>query len=148
MKSAGISLLIFLGLVSIACGGGSTSSGNINGTWNATLTDPNNSSGPAFAFRTAFTQTSSSTLNVTTFSFNTENDSCFGTSGSETGSFGLAGNFNGDVSGAFAMTIQSASPSGNTLTLNGTVSNNQITGTWTLTGPGCTGNGTFTMNKM
>jgi hypothetical protein len=87
-------------------------------------------------------------VSVTNLTFTTENDSCFGNSGTETGSFGLTGNFNGDVTGTFAMTIQSANPSGNTLTLNGTVASSKITGTWVLTGIGCTGSGTFSMNKM
>jgi len=48
------------------------------------------------------------------------------------------------------LTITSATPSGNTLTLQGTVNNNAITGTWTLTGltPGCTGSGNFTLTRM
>jgi hypothetical protein len=38
----------------------------------------------------------------------------------------------------------------NTLTMQGTINNNTVTGTWTLTGltSGCSGSGTFTMNKM
>jgi len=55
-----------------------------------------------------------------------------------------AGNFNGPVSGSFQYTIRGAE--GNVLSLNGTVQNGQITGTWTLTGAiGCSGNGNFTM---
>ena len=48
----------------------------------------------------------------------------------------------------FQMTVQSTPP-GNTLTLNGTLMGNTITGTWTLSGlmAGCTGNGNFTMNR-
>jgi hypothetical protein len=40
-------------------------------------------------------------------------------------------------------------PPGNTLTLNGTLTNSTIMGTWTLTGltSGCTGNGNFTMSR-
>jgi len=150
VKTFGISLLMLLGLMLAACGGGSSdnNSGNINGTWTATLTDPNNPNSPAFAFGTSFTQMSGSNVSVTNFTFTTENDSCFGTASTETGSFGLSGNFNGNVTGTFAMTVQSASPSGNTLSLNGSVTNNQITGTWVLTSPGCTGSGTFSMNKM
>ena len=148
MKKVGISLVILLGLMAASCGGGSNNSGNINGNWAASLSDPNNNTGPVFAFATSFTQMSGSGVSVTNLSFTTENDSCFGTSGSETGSFGFAGDFNGNVTGTFAMTIQSATPSGNTLTLNGTVAGSKITGTWTLTGTGCTGSGTFTMTKM
>ncbi len=147
MSKIGLSFIISLGLILSACGGGANSSGNINGNWAATLSDPTNNTGPTFAFTTSFTQSSGSNVNVVNLTFTTK-DSCFGTSGTETGSFGFAGDFNGNVTGTFAMTIQSATPSGNTLTLNGTVNNNTISGTWTLTGVGCTGSGTFTMNKM
>jgi len=46
------------------------------------------------------------------------------------------------------MTVNSSS-GGNQLQLNGALHNNTINGTWTLTGStsGCTGSGTFTMNK-
>jgi hypothetical protein len=45
--------------------------------------------------------------------------------------------------------VTSGNPSGNTLTLNGTVNGNTITGTWQLVGgTGCTGNGNFTVAKM
>ncbi len=146
MKKFGILLVISLGFMLIGCGN-SSNSGNINGNWTAQLTDPTNNTGPAFAFTTSFAQSSGSNVNIVNLTFTTE-DSCFGTSGTETGSFGLAGDFNGNVTGTFGMTIQSATPSGNTLTLNGAVTNNQITGNWTLTGTGCTGSGTFTMSKM
>jgi len=65
------------------------------------------------------------------------------------GSFTLGGNFNGNASGKFGMTVQSSMPTGNSLTLSGAVSGNTISGTWTLTGSsGCTGSGSFTMTKM
>jgi hypothetical protein len=48
------------------------------------------------------------------------------------------------------MNIQSSGSTGNLLTLQGMVSNNAITGTWTLRGTteGCSGSGSFTMNRM
>jgi hypothetical protein len=104
---------------------------------------------PAFAFTTSFTQGSGSNLNVTNFSFTTSG-SCFESQTvSETGSFGLTGNFNGNVSGAFGMNISATNDPSDVLTLQGTVSNNKITGTWTLAGSAsCSGNGTFTMTRM
>jgi hypothetical protein len=86
---------------------------------------------------------SGSNLNFTTSS------NCFASGSTETGSFNLSGNFNGNVTGSFGLTIQSGTPSGNTLTLNGAVKSNAIAGTWTLSGvtAGCSGSGTFTMNK-
>lgn len=86
-------------------------------------------------------------MSISNFQFTTSSP-CFA-SESESGSFTLSGNFNGNVTGSFGMTIQSTSPTGNTLALTGKVNGNAITGNWTLTGSsGCTGNGTFTMNKM
>ena len=48
------------------------------------------------------------------------------------------------------VTITSATPSNNTLTLQGTVNNNAISGGWTLAGltPGCTGEGDFTFTRV
>ena len=60
------------------------------------------------------------------------------------------GNFNGQVSGKFHYVVMSTSVEVNTLTLDGTVNNGKITGTWTVTGAtaNCAGNGTFTMNPV
>jgi hypothetical protein len=53
------------------------------------------------------------------------------------------------MSGWFGMNVQSGSPGGNTLVLNGTVTGNAISGTWMLTGgSGCTGSGHFAMTRM
>lgn len=143
MKLSAIALLLSLFVTLAGCGGGSHQD-NINGTWTATLTNPNGDT--AFAFTTNFAQGSGSNLNIVSFQFTTSG-SCFSGPTSETGSFSLAGDFNGNVTGQFGMTISTTFPSNNNvLTLQGAVSGNTITGTWTLTGvPGCTGNGTFSM---
>jgi hypothetical protein len=142
-------MLVALGLMLGGCGGGSSSSGNINGNWTAALTNTDGS--PAFAFTTSFTQGSGTSVTVTNFTFTT-NSACFDSPTSETGTFAFAGNFNGGVTGTFGMTISTMFPEpqvNNVLTLQGTVNNNTISGTWTLTGdPGCTGDGTFTVTKM
>ena len=121
--------------------------GNINGNWAATLNNTNGT--PNLAFTTSFTQGNGSNLNVVNFSFTTDNE-CFASQKvTETGSFGLSGNFNGQVTGTFGMTITATGGADDgMLTLQGTVNNGKITGTWTLTGTatGCTGNGNFTMN--
>ena len=129
----------------ILAGCGSGGSGNINGNWTATLMNTNST--PVLAFSTSFMQGSGNNLNVVNFSF-TSSGSCFGSQPTtETGSFGLTGNFNGNVEGTFAMTIQTTGVEKDQLTLQGTVSNGKITGTWSLTGTlaSCTGNGNFTM---
>ncbi len=145
MKFIGIVFVLALAIAFSACG--SNSSNNINGNWSAVLT--NSDGTPAFAFTTSFTQASGSNLNVTNFSFTTSG-SCFGSQPvSETGSFALSGNFNGNVSGGFGMAISATNNPSDVLVLQGTASNNKITGTWTLTGStSCTGSGTFTMTKM
>lgn len=146
----GTVILFALALALFGCGSSSNSNSNnnINGTWTANLTNPDGS--PAFAFTTNFTQQSGSTISVTSFKFTTSG-SCFSGTTTQTGSFGLSGTFSGNVSGTFQMTISEA-PSGGTtnqLSLQGTVTGNTITGTWTLTGgTGCTGNGTFSINRM
>jgi hypothetical protein len=138
--------VLFFALVLAGCGGGNSNSRNINGNWTATLTNADNS--PAFGFTTSLTQSSGSDVTVSNFTFTTTS-SCFASGETETGSFSLSGDFNGNVTGAFGMSIQSGTPSGNTLVLQGTVKNNVVSGTWTLTGvtAGCTGAGSFTMNR-
>lgn len=126
--------------------GSNQSASNINGTWTAMLV----SSGGAteFSFGTSLTTQGNGTLSVTNFNFTT-NSPCFVSGETESGTFALTGNFNGNVSGKLGMIVQSGSPAGNTLTLAGTASGNAISGNWTLTGAGgCTGNGTFTMTRM
>jgi hypothetical protein len=144
MKHIGILGTLLFVLILTGCGG-SNSGGNINGNWTAALTDTNGT--PALAFTTSFMEGSGSNLNVVNFSFTTSG-SCFGSQQTtETGSFGLGGNFNGNVEGTFAMTIQTTGVEKDILTLQGTVGNGKITGTWSLTGTlaSCTGNGNFTM---
>jgi hypothetical protein len=110
---------------------------------------PDSNGAPVFAFTTSLAQNSGTVVSVTNLSFTTATP-CFASGGSETGSFMLSGNFNGNVTGAFQLGVHSGTPSGNTLVLQGTVKNNTISGTWTLTGvtAGCSGSGNFIMNKM
>ncbi len=145
-----IAMIVFLALGLTMCGcGSSKSSGDINGTWTVTLTNTNGS--PAYAFQTTFTQGSGSTFSVTNFTF-TSAGPCFASyQASETGSFGLMGNLNGNITGTFEMIITTMFPgaTNNVLTLQGTVNGNTISGTWTLTGlTGCSGNGKFTMQGL
>jgi hypothetical protein len=142
--------LLALGLLLTACGSsnGSNTNSSINGNWTATLLDTNGK--PVFNFTTALASSGSAGLVISNFKFTTSSP-CFGASPTESGGFSLGGNFNGNVSGSLTMTIQSGSgASGNNLlSLQGTVHNNTVSGTWTLTGTGagCTGSGNFSMNK-
>jgi hypothetical protein len=145
MKRLGLVILADFVIMLAGCGGGNNS-GNINGNWTATLTDT--SQNQIFAFTVNFSQVSGSdSLNISSLNFTTA-DSCFDTSNATaSGTFTFTGNFNGNLTGTFGMAIVSGSGS-DTLTLsNGAVANNQITGTWTLSGTGCSGSGTFVMNK-
>jgi hypothetical protein len=149
MKQLGIAMFLAVELVLGACGGGNSSnSNNINGNWTSTLSSSSNPA-PVFTFTASFTQMSGTGVSVTNFNFTTATP-CFASGGTETGGFALSGNFNGSVTGALQMTVQSGTPSGNTLTLQGSVQNHVITGTWVLTGvtAGCNGSGNFTMTKM
>jgi hypothetical protein len=145
MKLAATGLLV-LGLTLIGCGTSSNKAGNVNGNWTATLTD--NNGAQVFAFKTSLAEATNGTLTISNFSFST-NSPCFVSGETESGSFALTGNFNGNVAGKFGMNVQSGAPGGNTLTLSGVVSGNTITGSWTLSGgTSCTGSGSFTMTKM
>ena len=147
MKQFGIVFFLASALILAACGGGSSSSNTLTGNWTATLTNTDQT--PAFVFTTSLTQSNGSTVTGTNLTFTTSTG-CFTSAASETGSFILSGNFNGNMTGTFQLTITSATPSGNTLTLQGNVNNNAITGTWNLTSltPGCTGTGNFTFTRM
>lgn len=144
MKQLAMFGALTLALILAGCGSNG-GDGNINGNWTATLTD--GSGTPQFAFNTSLAQGSGSDLNFVNFTFTTSG-SCFANQQTtETGTFGFSGNFNGKVTGTFGMTIQTTGAEKDTLTLQGTVNNGKITGTWSLTGTlaACTGNGNFVM---
>ena len=136
-----VPILPVLILALAGCGSNSHVVGNINGKWAATLSS---TGADTFAFNTLLTVHGDGSLGSSNFTFTVHNTHCFPSTTAETGSFTLQGNFNGQVSGGFQYTITGAE--GNILSLNGTVQNGQITGTWTLSGAiGCSGNGNFTM---
>jgi hypothetical protein len=135
-----------MGLTLLGCGSNNSSNpANINGTWNATLTDSNNVQ--AFTFGTSLVVNGDRTLSISNFTL-TSNSPCFVSGETATGSFTLSGNFSGTMKGTFGFVVNSGTPAGNTLTLTGTDNGNTITGTWTMAGTGCSGNGNFTMTKM
>lgn len=145
MKNLAVAILLVVTLALAGCGSDSRDHGNINGFWTATLTDANGSQ--VFGFATSVIVNSDGTLSISNFSFST-NSPCFVSGETVSGTFAFTGDFNGKVTGHFALKVLSGSPSGNTLQLSGTVNGNIITGTWTLSGgTGCTGSGNFTMTK-
>jgi hypothetical protein len=147
MKYFILAALLIASVTLIGCGSNSNNPSNINGTWNATLMSNGNGT-PVFTFGTSIKVNGDNSLSVSNFSFTTDSP-CFVSGETESGSFTLSGNFNGQVKGSFGLSVLSGSPSGNTLTLSGSANGNTISGTWTLTGSsGCTGSGNFTMTKM
>ena len=147
MRQFAIVTISMLALLLGGCGSGGNNSTNVNGTWTAMLT--NSDGTPALSFTTALSQSNSTVVTGTSLSFSTATP-CFSSGGSETGGFTITGNTGGMTTGNFELTIQSGTPSGNVLTLQGTDTNNSISGTWTLSGvtSGCAGSGNFSMTRM
>jgi hypothetical protein len=146
MKTFVVAMLLVAGLALTGCGSNHNTPGNINGNWAASLTDTGNS--PVYGFSTSLVVNGDGSLVITNFQFKS-NSSCFVSGETETGSFIFSGDFNGNVTGQFQFTATSGNPSGNTLTLTGTVNGNKITGTWQLVGGfNCTDNGSFTITRM
>jgi hypothetical protein len=63
------------------------------------------------------------------------------------GSFNVTGSSNGKVAGTFGMIEALNNVGGPELTLQGTLRNGMISGTWSVSGlvPPCSGNGSFTI---
>ena len=146
MKYLAALTLTALALMLGGCGG-SNNSGSINGNWSAALLNSDGSA--AFGFTATLTQGSGSSVAVSNFTFTTSSP-CFSTATSQSASFQLTGNTNGNVTGTYGMTISTmfaAGQTNNELVLQGTVSGGTISSTWNLTGlqSGCQGTGTFTM---
>jgi len=147
MKKAAAVVLLGVTLILSGCAN-SHATGNINGMWSATLL--NSTSANTFAFMTDLTVNADGSLGTTNFNLTLNNTPCSFPTTTESGSFTITGNFNGQVSGKFHYVIMSSGVEVNTLTLDGTVSGGQIAGTWTVTGAtaNCSGFGTFTMNPV
>jgi hypothetical protein len=146
MKRIGVAMLLLAAIALVGCGSSSTNPATINGNWNATLTESNSQAYGTLGL--SLVVNNDGTLSVTNLTI-TSPSPCFTSGQTATGSFMLSGNFNGNVTGTFGLTVKSGSPAGDTLTLNGQANGNTISGTWTLGGqyPGCSGNGTFTMTR-
>jgi hypothetical protein len=147
MKTLGTIVVLGIAMMLAGCGTNSNN-GMINGNWTAALMNSSSGGSPVFNFSATFTQSSGSGVTITNLNFSTATP-CFAAGSTATGGFTLSGNQNGVTSGGFQMNIQSTGSTNNLLTLQGTVSNNTISGTWALSGTtsGCSGSGAFTMNK-
>lgn len=81
MKQFGIAMILVLGLVLAACGGGNSSSpATVTGNWTATLTNTDGT--PAFAFTTLLTQSGGSVMVTGTNLTFTTSTACFTSGGS------------------------------------------------------------------
>jgi hypothetical protein len=146
-KTIVLASLLALALFSSGCGSSTPSRNNINGNWTAIL---NNSDGSlAYQFSATLTQDGGSELNITNLIY-TVDGSCpsLASTNGAGGSFIATGSSNGWVTGSFAMSWASPAIIGPAIDLQGTVSNNTISGQWTLRSSGatCNGSGSFTMH--
>jgi hypothetical protein len=138
-KAAKITILLALGMTLVACGSsGGLRSGNINGAWTATLTNPNGSM--AYQFSATFTQGTGGALSVTNLNFTVPGPCLL------SGALGAQGSFT-PTDGSFGVSMAALDVGGPMLSLQGTLSNNMISGTWTASAtlPPCSGNGSFTI---
>jgi hypothetical protein len=147
MKKITAVALLGMGLILSSCGSNSHAVGNINGLWAATLSS---TGADTFSFMTKLTVNADGSLGTTNFNLTVNGGPCTFPASTESGTFMITGNFNGQASGKFHYVIMSTGVEVNALTLDGTVSAGQITGTWSVTGAtaNCTGTGTFTMNPV
>ena len=136
-KATEITVLLVLVLAITACG--SPSSGNINGNWTATLANADGS--VAYRFSATLARGTDSVLNVTNLTFTTPGP-CMSAAEPATGSFT-------PTSGAFALSMASPDVGGPLMSLEGTLSDSGISGTWSASVVllPCSGNGTFTMQR-
>ena len=142
-----IAILMMLTLLANGCGSSNNSSqAAAGGSWQAQLSG---GVGPAsgFSFITAFTVNGDGSLSISNFQFLTTG-TCFVSGETESGTLIVTTNSQNTVTGTLKFVVTSGSPSGNTLTLNGSEVANTITGNWTLTGSnGCASTGPFTMTQ-
>ena len=168
MKKLALLVLLALEISVCGCGNSTTPSTTPNtstsGNWEVQFTG-GTAEASKLDFVTAFSVTNSGSLTITGFSF-INAGKCFanGVNGStQSGSATLVTSSTNAVTGTLTFTVQSVTPAGNTLTLNGnltgtsngttgttgTLSNGVVSGTWTLTGgqgdPSCAGGGSFLM---
>jgi len=162
--------LLILGMLALelaVCGCGNSTNTNTtppttaaSGKWQAVMVGGHGQSG-VLDFVTEFSVDSGGgPLTITALSFLTT-QACFVTNETASGSAVLTTSNTNQVTGTLSFTINSGSPAGNQLVLNGTTltgtSNNGtlsgglVTGVWTLTGgegdSTCTGTGTFTLTQ-
>lgn len=145
MNCARLISLALLAFFLVSCGSSSPAK-KIDGVWNASLQNPDGSA--AYTFMATLTQSTGSTVNVSSFGF-TSPAPCFAAPLGQSATFTASGHSGGYETGPFGMSIGTGlmTMQENVLTLNGARnSDGKISGTWTLTGfSGCSGGGIYTM---
>lgn len=149
LRKIGVAAALLVATMLTACGGGSTTSNNVTGSWTATLSSSTGQTD--FVFKIDLTQTSNGTVSGTNL-VATSGAPCFESVASAMGQFSLNSTFRGVAASTLSMTVLASEPgesSFNTLTLQGAVNGGTISGAWTMDGPaaGCTASGNFTMAK-
>jgi hypothetical protein len=122
-RKLAVALLLAAGLVLVGCGSNNSNSTNTSGNWTAALTNSSDGS-QACTFTTSITENNDGALSVTNLTLSSS--SCFVSGETESGSFALGGNLNGNVTGQFQFKVLSAPPSNNVLTLTGTANGKTI----------------------
>lgn len=171
-KQLGVMLLTASALALAACGGSSNSPPQLVGDWTVNLLACSGCS-PTWSLNLTLVQGSGSTLYLTNFDNHffsscctlmfTEYPNCIAPINTEvattilgTGTLNVTSGTSQNVtSGAFQMVFSSPPPVGTvSVRLQGTLTNNVVTGTWTATGhglrTGCSiaGSGSFTMTNV
>src|SRR4029077_10927245 len=148
MKCARLISLALLAFFLVSCGSSSPAK-KIDGLWNASLQNPDGS--VAYTFMATLTQSTGSTVNITSFGF-TSPAPCFTAPLGQSATFTASGHSGGYETGPFGMNIATGlmTPVENVLTLTGSrQSNGTISGNWTVTGLSrCSGvSGTYNMSS-
>lgn len=139
-----VAAILLVALLFNGCGSTKTVQSTAGGTWQAQLIGGTSTSS-GFSFNAQFTVNGDGALSITEFQFLTAG-ACFPITGETvTGKAILQVNSNDTVTGTLSFVVQT---SGNTLTLDGTVTGTAIVGaqntSTTLTGATITGNWTLT----
>ncbi len=146
MKQFGTAILVLAITLLGACGS-PTNSNSIEGTWYASLASSGQSGNESITFTDTLAMTTPSTVNGVTVNLSgtglsvSDNGGCFDNNSAQIGSFVASQGNN-----SFTFGLQSSQAM---VVMQGTMTNGQISGTWSSAGSssGCTGSGNFTMTK-
>jgi hypothetical protein len=153
MKLISLATVALAALSLTACGGGSSTTTSVTGSWTTTFADATGRT--IYVMDLSLTQAGNNAVSVSNHTVPAPYDSsCFDGLQTLSGSLTLNGTFNGVTANTLNLRIEGAKPGAagfNILTLNGAVSGNAVSGAWVFeAGGGCDmppGSGNFTMTK-